>query len=137
MRLAVLVPCILLCTLVAACSRPSSGSKQTSVCDIRAHPELFEGRSVRLHAQYVTDGIHGAAIVDPSCGKALAVDSAGKDVNWAPVDRVVDGVGYQGSVGKTIEADFVGVFSGKVGHGVLYVTGVSNVTYSMKGPEAK
>jgi hypothetical protein len=82
------------------------------LCKVVQHPDRFNGKSIRFHASFVSDGLERSVLVQRGC-KLGIVPYPPSDNKQRPdldaFDRAI-GTGYPGTADKDVVAVFVGRF---------------------------
>lgn len=84
-----------------------------SLCAVVKSPWSFDGKRVRLAAEFVSDGMHTSLLVDDRCQLGITPydsDQGQKQSELDALDRALE-QGMAGTSDKTITAVFIGVFA--------------------------
>lgn len=98
--------------LITACGATfgQSGGVTVNLCVVAATPEKFNNRLVTISGHYESDGMEREGLSDPSCGEA------GTELRMLPSTRGTKRLrkalrsGSPGTLDKTVEGTFTGVF---------------------------
>jgi hypothetical protein len=85
---------------------------ETTVCDIVADSQRFDGRQVRFFARFQSDGLEHSALVDSKCSRGIIPFTADGVENHSDIeafDRALE-QGQRGTMDKRIVATFTGRF---------------------------
>ncbi len=89
----------------------------TTLCAIVRHPGRFDGKLVRLHAWFKSDGLEYSVLTEPRCAKGIVpyppVDQKQRP-SYEAFERALDW-GLRSTRDKNVDAVFVGYFHWKPG----------------------
>lgn len=112
-----LTPRILLGVTFFACALVAQAQsiENTTLCDIVGNPLSFDGRKVSFRSHIESDGMHGDYLAEPGCKQGL-VFGPDNGADWEEMDRIIDKVGFAGTMRKSVEATWTGTIhlNGKV-----------------------
>jgi hypothetical protein len=114
-----------------------SGSGNVTLCAVAATPEKFNNQLVTISAHYESDGMEREGLSDPSCREAGTELRILPNTRGAKKLRLALRGGYPGTLDKTVEGTFTGVFHWnpeKHPPRSIDVQFIENVTVERKSP---
>jgi len=116
-----------------------SSSITVTLCAVAANPESFDNRLVTISAHYESDGMEREGLSDPACGEAGTELRMFSNTRGTKKLRLALRGGYPGTLDKTVEGTFTGVFHwNPEGHPPrsIDVQSIENVTVERKQPSS-
>ena len=81
-----------------------------SVCELTAHPEAFDGKLVRVRAEFMSDGIERSVLIEHECPGAGILPGEDEHVKGGKSLDEALATGHPGTLDKSIVATFTGRF---------------------------
>jgi len=128
---------------------PNSSVVMTSVCELSNKPIAFDGKMVRFHAQFESDGIERSVLIDSECPQGAVLPYMADHASGnKSLDEAI-ATGHPGTLDKSITATFTGLFhysakpemctfiSKELCRRSIEITQVSNLILTMKQIDQK
>lgn len=135
------VPAVVMMVAVAVdgASASADASPLPAVCEIAQHPELFDGKVVRIAGVVKSDGLENTLIVDPACPDTgigfKYSERASKSVAAQRLDKAIYFTGTPGTKDKEITVTLAGKFAWNSKGGpprLIVVDKVSHLVVNLK-----